>query len=153
MTNLEPPPQRTISTTEELQALVAEALVTGTLDISNCILDVDFDLPSLLKHFKQLEIQIEVLNRLRSKECRITFECPFLLKARLTSFNKRVDFNFITFNNKVDFCNTTFKKNVGFGRTTFNECVDFTRTVFENSICFGGFFDKRSYGIRVCRWE
>ena len=146
MTNLEPPPQRTITTTEELQALVADALVSGTLDISHRVIDVEFNLYSLLINCGQPVIEIEVENKERGKEFKTTIKCPFTLKATHTTFNKKVhfgpitfdwggDFSFCTFNNEATFYSAIFLA-ISFESSVFHKDAQFTGATFKGRTIF-----------------
>jgi hypothetical protein len=139
MTNLTPPPQRTITTTDELQALVAHALVSGTLDISDYIIDVEFNLPDLLKHCGQPEIEVEIENKEDGRIKIRTIECPFGLNASHTKFNKKVNCKNATFLQKVNFASTTFIDGAIFSSINFKDeacfhSAEFLAVSFESSI-------------------
>lgn len=145
MTNPAPPTQRTITTTEELQALVADALVSGTLDISHCIIDVEFNLYRLLKHCGQPEIKVE-LNISIEKDFTKTVECPFSLNAIKTTFNKKVhfgpvtfdwggDFSFCKFNNEATFYAAIFLA-ISFESSVFHKEAQFTGATFKGRTIF-----------------
>ena len=108
---------RVIKTEQRLQEIVADALVSGTLDISHCVVDVDFYL------FKILERQEEKIITTLDE---IYIECNFELVATFTIFNK---FNY--------FKSIDFKKPTFFGYATFNGWVSFEQSFFslEQSIC------------------
>lgn len=152
MTN--PPRQnpRTITTEAELQALVAKALTTGVLDISNCTIEVDFNLPALLEQCGQPEICSVVLDG-KETDCKKRI-CPFELKAFNTVFKPlptstiSIDFGAITFKKKVRFDSAVFEQSTNFQFVTFEDKAYFNSATFgiENSTHFNSaIFHKEVY--------
>jgi hypothetical protein len=146
MTNTPPSIQRTFTTEAELQTLVADALTTGVLDISHCIIEVEFNLPDLLKKCGQPDklIAISILG-IQPRE---TVECPFEIKACNTKFNDKLVFYAVTFSSGVDFHSATFSGN----KTTFLFViflcnVSFVNAEFLGELDFGSatFLDKVNF--------
>jgi len=144
---------RVIKTTARLESLVADALVSGTLDISNCVINVWVDFARLLK-----QCGLQPTTRLL-KQCKKqptmgienttqSLECPFEINANCTLFEKSIWFGtpilnerkwnepFIVFKEKLNFQCARFNEFTMFGDNIFNSKLDLSFTTFNAMVSF-----------------
>ena len=132
-----------ISTKEELEELVRQALITGVLHLGNCKINVDFNLAELL-HASGVEKK-PAQGKLPFAIHSFKLECPFSIQANLITFEKcflttyedmcthlssTANFNGATFNKEADFFSAIFNKEASFFSTTFSEGANFWTAAF-----------------------
>ena len=107
---------RVIKTEQRLQALVADALALGTLNISYCIVNVEFDLYNLLKQCEQPKI-LEKEGKIKSNP----IDCPFYFFAHGTRFCKFLILDSVIFKQTSIFSFAKFLTHLTFSSTIFSE--------------------------------